>query len=1258
MWAQCAKRRPPEQGEVLNDPNKRLILRPIFWKLSPTAAMGSNANASSPAASDNSSAASPQAPWQRGFWSLFITQFQGAFSDNVLKTLVILMMLSTNLSPAQKHGIGELVGALFALPFILFSMGGGYLADRHSKRSVAIAVKVFEIGVMLVALVGLAASHLPLLLVCVFLMGTHSAFFGPSKYGLLPELLPEKRLSWGNGLLEFGTFTSIILGTVAASFMAEHLRGRQAWSGVILLGLALAGLVVSQGITRVPAADPQKRFGPNFLAVIRGELRAMRGDRPLSLALVGNTYFNFLGALLLLNVVFYGQDVLHVSETRIGFLNAALALGIGAGSVAAGYLSGGKIEYGLVPLGALGLTVACSALAIPGLSLNESYTLLAALGFAGGFFIVPICALLQHKPDRDKKGSVLALANWMAFVGVFAASGMHLLLTRVFKLAPGEIFLVGGVLTLLGAAYALWLLPDALLRFVFWVLTHSLYRIRLEGRDHIPAKGGALFVCNHLSLADAVLLQAAVDRPIRFIMFKGMYDKPWIRPIARIMRAIPISSELRPREMIKSLQTASDAIRNGEVVCIFAEGQITRIGQMLPFRRGYERIMKEVEAPIIPVALEGVWGSIFSFEQGRFLWKLPRTIPYPVAISFGPAMPKDSPPFAVRQVVQEMQADLWKHRRRQLRPLHRAFVRTARLHPRRFYLADATTPGITFGSALTRTVFLARRLRSVWQGQEMVGLLLPPSVPGALVNFAALLMGKVPVNLNYTLAEDAIASCIRQCDIKTVVSSKKFLEHLKLKVPGEVVFLEELAAQPRGGEKLAAFLMAWLLPVRLLERALRAGAPISDPARSHDPTGSRREEAHLEHGTRNTESEKQSRLTPAATDPLDRLATVIFSSGSTGEPKGVMLSHYNVASNVEQLGQVFALGRQDRILGVLPFFHSFGFTGTLCLPAALGVGVAYHANPLDAKTIGQLVHENAVTFVLATPTFLQLYMRGCTPEQFGSVRFILVGAEKLPDRLANAFEEQFGIRPVEGYGTTECSPAVTVNTHDFRAAGFRQVGAKRGKIGHPLPGMSVRIVDPDTRQPVPVGQPGLLLVKGPNIMRGYLGKPEKTAEVLIDVASRDGFRETEAPHPGPLPVGQGEGARRAGEGKWYVTGDIASLDEDGFLQITDRLSRFSKIGGEMVPHIKIEEKLHELAGATEQTFAVTGVPDEKKGEKLVVLHKLNAEQLKPVLEKLTQADLPNLWKPRAEQFFHIDALPYLGTGKLDLRKIKELAGQF
>jgi acyl-[acyl-carrier-protein]-phospholipid O-acyltransferase / long-chain-fatty-acid--[acyl-carrier-protein] ligase len=681
------------------------------------------------------------------------------------------------------------------------------------------------------------------------------------------------------------------------------------------------------------------------------------------------------------------------------------------------------------------------------------------------------------------------------------------------------------------------------------------------------------------------LLMASTDRSIRFLMFKGMYDLPYVKPFARMIRAIPISSEQRPREMIHSLREATKAIKSGEVVSIFAEGQITRTGQLLPFRRGMESILKGVDAPIIPVSLDGVWGSIFSFERGRFFWKLPRTIPYPVTVSFGRPLPPTASPVEVRRAVKELQNEAYRHRKSRLRTLSRSLIRTAHRHPFRFAVADKRRPRVHFGSVLLSAIFLARRLRATWAGQEMVGILLPPSVPGAVVNFAATLSGKIPVNLNYTSSEEALASSVAQCQIETIITTKLLLEKIPLKLPGKVVLLEEVAAGHSLAERFRALLL-WFLPASRLEGSLSQGR----------------------------------------TRQLDDLATIVFSSGSTGDPKGVMLTDYNIASNIEQLGQTFLLGTKDVLLGVLPFFHSFGFTVTLWLPAVLGVGVIYHPSPLDLAAIGELVRDYQVTFLTATPTFLEAYLRRCSPEDFGSLQFVLVGAEKLPERLALRFEERFGIRPLEGYGTTECSPVVAVNTKDFRAPGFRQVGGKRGSIGHPLPGVSVRIVDPETNEPLPPGGAGLLMVRGPNVMQGYLGKPEQTREVL-----REG---------------------------WYITGDIATEDEDGFLSITDRLSRFSKIGGEMVPHIKVEEQLQQLAGRSEQRFVVTAVPDGKKGERLVVLHTLEADELKPVVENLSRAGLPNLWIPRPNQFFFVEELPHLGTGKLDLRRIRELAREF
>jgi acyl-[acyl-carrier-protein]-phospholipid O-acyltransferase / long-chain-fatty-acid--[acyl-carrier-protein] ligase len=1121
--------------------------------------------------------------WRRGFWSLIATQFQGAFNENALKFLTIYLVLALVRDKAQRDQLEFLVGVLFAAPFILFSLSGGYLADRFSKRSVTLWTKIFEIGVMLLAVLALVGPNFPLALAAIFLACTQGALFGPSKYGLLPELLPAEKLSWGNGVLELGTFLGIIAGSVCGALLADAFKGHQIYSGGLLFAFTVAGLLCSLGISRVPAADPAKKFNALSLIDVWSPMKLIRSDRVLWLAVLGNTYFFFVAALLQFNIFLYGQDVLHLDSSHGGLLQAAVAIGIGVGSLTAGFLSGGKIEYGLIPLGALGMTLLGLCLAIPGLTFETVLLLLAGLGFAGGFFIVPISALIQHIPDEEHKGGVLGAANWLSFVGVGVASGAYYAVAHWLRLSPGGIFLWESIATLAATGYVLYLLPDSLIRLLLWIATHTLYRLDIVGRERVPPKGGALLVPNHVSMADAAFLMAALDRPVRFLMFKGSYEHPLVKPFAKMLRVIPIASDQGPREMIHSLREATQALQNGELVCIFPEGQMTRIGQMLPFRRGMERVIKGVDVPIIPAHLDGVWGSIFSFAGGKFLWKFPRHLPYPVRVTFGEPLPATATSTEARQAVQNLGAEAFARRKERMHTLPHSFVHTARRHPLRFAMADGQTPRLNFFAVLARTLFLARRLRTHWKGQEMVGVLLPPSIPGALVNLAAMLMGKVLVNLNYTVSNETLASCAKQCNLKTIVTARVFLERLHIQPPVDPIFVEDIAREPKLTERVAAALAALLLPVRALTRF----------AGSDRVTG------------------------------LDDLATIIFSSGSTGEPKGVMLTQYNVASNVEQLDQVFFLRPDDRIMGILPFFHSFGFTATLCLPAAVGTGVVFHPNPLDSRVIGALVNRYAVTMLLATPTFLNAYLRRCTPEEFGSLRFVMAGAEKLPERVAVAFEDHFGIRPLEGYGCTECSPVVAVNTIDFRAASFRQVGAKRGSIGHPLPGITVKIIDPETREPLGVDAPGLLLVRGPNVMQGYLNRPEKTAEVL-----RDG---------------------------WYNTGDIATFDEDGFLRVTDRLSRFSKIGGEMVPHIKVEEKLQELAGASEQAFVVTAVADEKKGERLIVLHTLADEQLEECLAGLAKSDLPALWRPRRDQFVRIEKLPYLGTGKLDLRKARELA---
>ncbi len=558
-------------------------------------------------------------------------------------------------SEAEQDGFVSLVGALFAIPFILFTMTGGYCAVHYSKRSMAMYIKKAEIGIMTLGAIGLYLGFVPFLLGVIVLMSTQSAFFGPVKYGLIPELLEEKRLSWGNGYIGLGTFLTIILGTIAGGYFFDWFDN-QLVTGVILVLLALCGYLASRGITHLPAANPEKKFKLNFFSEFWEQFQYTRKDRVLFLSVLGSTYFWFLGAMVQQAVMIYGRNELELSFRHTSVLFAMMALGIGAGSFVAGYVSARKVEYGLIPLGAVGISLFSLCLGQDGLSATRFATFLALLGFFGGFYIIPINALVQQRPNYKRKGSIIAMQAWLSWVGIVFAAGVYFFLKRI-GLSTGEIFIFTGIVTLIGTVYVVWLLPDSLLRLLLVFATHSLYRIKVKDREQLPSKGGLLLVSNHMSYVDALLLFASVDRPIRFIMAKEIHDLWYFKPGAKVLGVIPIPTTVRPKETVLAMRNARDQILAGEVVCIFAEGRISRTGELLEFRKGFERIMKGLKEPIVPVNLNGVWGSIFSFKDGKVLTKWPKKIPYPVTVRFGKPLPPDSNPDEVREAVKRLSVD-------------------------------------------------------------------------------------------------------------------------------------------------------------------------------------------------------------------------------------------------------------------------------------------------------------------------------------------------------------------------------------------------------------------------------------------------------------------------------------------------------------------------------------------------------------------------------------------------------------------------
>jgi acyl-[acyl-carrier-protein]-phospholipid O-acyltransferase/long-chain-fatty-acid--[acyl-carrier-protein] ligase len=716
-----------------------------------------------------------------------------------------------------------------------------------------------------------------------------------------------------------------------------------------------------------------------------------------------------------------------------------------------------------------------------------------------------------------------------------------------------------------------------------WLLTHTFYRLQVRGAENLPKRGPALLVCNHISFVDPFLIGACTQRFIRFLMYRLFYETPGIHWLAKRMGAIPVSGEDAPRQLAESLQEAQAKLRDGDLVCVFAEGSITRTGNLLPFRRAFADLTRGSTVPIIPVHLDRVWGNILSFERGRFCFRWPRRIPYPVTVSFGPALPADSSAFEVRQAVMNLSAEAFARRDAAQRPLPEMFLDAARRNWRRFAVADSSGRELNFGQTLVGALLFRRLILERCAGEQMVGILLPPCVPAALLNIGISLAGRIPVNLNYTASAQALEIALERCAIKTIFTSEKFLERVAIaKRPG-MVMVEEASKSFSAPAKIA-----YLLAARLLPRFVLRAWLLPDKLK------------------------------------LDSLATVIFSSGTTGIPKGVMLSHRNIVSNVEGVQQAINVDRNDCLLGVLPLFHSFGLTVGFWFPVLSGVGVAFHTNPLEARKIGELCRRYRVTMIIGTSTFVWEYVRRCAREDFASLRVAIVGAEKMKPELARAFKEKFGLDLFQGYGCTETSPVVSVETVGSIGEDAKRAGAKPGTVGRPIPGVAVKVASPETWEVLGPDRDGMLLVAGPSVMMGYLGEPEKTRQVI----SADG---------------------------WYITGDIARLDQDGFITITDRLSRFSKIAGEMVPQIQVEEALQKALGSLEPMLVVTSVEDAQKGEKLVVLHTELGVPVDELLKRLRDSGLPKLWVPRKENFFQVQALPILGSGKLDLRTVKEAA---
>jgi acyl-[acyl-carrier-protein]-phospholipid O-acyltransferase / long-chain-fatty-acid--[acyl-carrier-protein] ligase len=1141
---------------------------------------------------------------KRSFWSLVTVQIQVLLNDNAAKLMLITLGAAVapeffphNHESAESTAkmIKTILAAIIILPFVLFAPTAGWVSDRFSKRNVIVTSLWAQFAIM--ALIGLSLyfKNLSLAMFGLFLLGVQCAFFSPAKQGIIKEIVTVAKISSAIGVVEVTAIASMLVGGLAGGALYDYcfLKLGNPWHAaeatmVVLSCLALISLVAGYQVQRTPAHTNQP-FRASLLWEHFGQLSDVWRETPIRLCVLGISYFYGLAGAMYLTLFEVSRSV-HMNQvgtaSHTGVYAATLGVGIICGSFLVTRMTTHQVEIGLIPIGSCGLI--CSTLLAGEVGPKTGWFLLAlfAMGVAGALFVVPLNAHLQEQVEPERRGRILSANN--LFVNLFGivAVLMQYVVSAEFSVTPRHQLLLYAVPTAILTAYIIFLTPEGLLRLALGLVGRTFYRVTPVGLDTLPVKGGVLLLPNHISYVDAVILQLACPRPIRFLVYDQIYKARFLNWGLRLLGAIPIS----PKIARTAIETAVNALARGEVVCLFPEGALTRTATLQKLNRGYELIAGKAHVPVMPVWLENVWGSIFSYYGGQFFWKWPRVVPLRVSIFFGAPIPAaEAHPAVVRRSLYDLSEAAFQARPElqshvgyeALRGLRKRFFHNV------FIDAHAGNKALTGGELLTISIAVSFWLRKNVP-EKRIGIVLPTSIGAAIANLGVLLSGKIPVNLNFTAGRAANEAAIARAGIQRLITAPAMMEQIK-----DFPWIEnrvDIAGLCQGFSKgylKRIGLLAWLAPLPILRRWLGV------------PKKGDREEAAL-----------------------------LFTSGSAGEPKAVVLTHRNILANTAQIGAVLGRIHLESILGSLPVFHSFGFTVTFWWPLLGGPKVVTYPNPLDAQKLVETIERHKLQLLITTPTFLRAFLRKARPEQLRSLKMVVTGAEKLPPDLLREFESKFGIQVSEGYGMTEASPVVAVNLFDEPPSKMNPdgvLGRRVGSVGRMVPGMAARIRDAETGDDLDIFQSGMLWLRGANVFEGYFKETDQTTAVLQE--------------------------------GWYKTGDVGRLDEDGFLYIEGRMSRFSKIAGEMVPHLTIEQRIVEAldlhpAHGEGPAVAVVGVPDEKRGESLIVLSTVPVEQAE-LRKRLVALGLPNLWIPKVVK--QVPAIPILATGKLDLRACQRLA---
>lgn len=1120
------------------------------------------------------------------FFPLFICQFTGAFHDNLFKNaLTVLILYNVGSSHMMDPKLLVTFAAgVFIIPFVLFSAFGGQLAEKYDKARVIRAIKMAEIAIAVVGCFSILSNAIPLSFLTLFLLGTHSALFGPSKYSILPQHLKQEELISGNALLNGGTFLSILLGTViGVSVVSIPTYGKVIISIIIML-CAITGWLFSRLIPSAPHNDAVK-LDINIAKQTKASiLFIFTRPQNVVLAVLGVSWFYFLGGMFLSQFPNFTKETLNANEHVLTLFLTVFSVGICIGGLLNNTLLKGRVEATYVPLAALGLSIFLLDLyyasypfemvqrhALVNIStfiqVFQNWRIIFdifMIALCGGLFVVPLNAFIQHNTDDESRSRIVAGAGIMDALFIIGSAVISAILIS-FGFSIARLFLFFAIANCVVTLYICHLIPDYLIKSFLQITFKLLYKVEIKGLENIDKAGKrAVIICNHVSLLDGPLLAAFLPgRPI-FAIDTYMAQKFWLKPILKIIDTFSID----PTNPY-ALKALISKVQEDRHVVIFPEGRLTQTGALMKVYEGPGMVADKADAMILPIRIDGVQHTPFTYLKG----KVP-SLRFP-KITITVLEPKAFKPDSSitgrkrRQVSARMLYDVMENMLFVTEDRHQTLFQAllAARHvngARAGIIEDVERKPLSFRKLVRASMVVGCKIAAHTKMGENVGVLLPNSSAAVVTFFGLQAYGRVPAMLNFSAGAHPVSSACRTTEVKIVITSRRFIEFAKLtdmveklSLNTHVIYLEDLKKTITLFDKFYAVVRS--------SRRLHASLYIYP----------------------------------------ESPAVILFTSGSEGQPKGVALSHINLMSNIVQLACRVDFNRQDIIFNALPIFHSFGLTGGMLLPILSGVKTFLYPSPLHYRIIPEVVYSINATIMFGTDTFLSGYARMAHNYDFYRMRYIFAGAEKIKQETRRLYMERFGVRVFEGYGTTETSPVIAVNSPLF---------AKAGSVGRFLAGMNYRL------ETVPgIDEGGRLFVHGPNVMLGYF---------MPDC-------------PGVL--------QPAVEG-WHDTGDIVDVDEEGFVKILGRVKRFAKIAGEMVSLNAVEAFVQKVW--PDATHAVIAIPDDRKGEQLVLITTENSPVKEPLSRYAAENGLSPLNVP--VKIISVDKIPVLGTGKMDYVALKKM----